>query len=95
MGRFLEVWRRLELLEGLPPSNLWNKDERGDKVAWQEESEEERAEFEDISDAELKSLWSRIRPRRWNLELLEVYRSDAEGCPSKNLKFKTTAGKKG
>ena len=33
---------------------------------------------------------NRIKPRRWNSELLEIYKCAAEGCSNNNLQFKTT-----
>ena len=35
-------------------------------------------------------MWNRIKPRRWNSDLLEVYKFDVEGCPNKNLQFIST-----
>ena len=38
-------------------------------------AEKKARSFEGVSNAEPKSLWSRVKPRRWNSELLEVYSS--------------------
>ena len=51
------------------------KHARGAKNAWQEGSEEEGTE--DTSSAGLKNLRNRVKPRRWNSELLEVYKCDS------------------
>ena len=63
------------------------KHERGAKHAWQQGRGEGT---EDISSAEFENSRNRTKSRRWNSELPEVYKCDAEGCHNKHLQLKTT-----
>ena len=58
------------------PNSRWKSQQRTVKSAWQEERE-----FEDNGEStvqELKNLWNRIRPRRWNTVLQEREEKEKE-----------------
>ena len=69
-GEGWNSWK--ELLERLSPVTGGRSMKEVSRFPGKKEAKKKARSFESISSEDLKSLWNRISPRRWNSELLEV-----------------------
>ena len=68
-------------------TSRWESQERSAKSAQQEGRVFEGNE--EITVQEVKNLWNRIRPRKWNAVWQEAYRYDIKSCSNQHFQFKT------
>ena len=66
------------------------KQGRNSTAAWHEQIVAESTTTEEISDAEVKGQWQRVKPRPWDPQPLEAYQRKNEECSHKHLQFMQT-----